>query len=250
MVYDENATPRIPPGISVSMIIWGQTIPATPVASTPQFVLHPTPAGLTTSTHDRLIQAGCHLDDSIFANCDADSPLTDFDCSSIVNPEWITFNPGQDLALVAACWKLYENMDKIPEDALYVVGCAFRQTVGYIFQNDKQYVLINTPEQMQERFAPIESASEALSYAQMMTGLHAYFDFSFDPSLLYFQESMDGTQVTVADAGYRMNLYHSQVCFCEPWVTSQVDIEVARTGQITWRDAKPVYMTTGFSCAD
>ncbi|NJD57912.1 MAG: hypothetical protein C3F13_13110 [Anaerolineales bacterium] len=68
-------------------------------------------------------------------------------------------------------------------------------------------MLANTTEQMAEFFIPIKGASEALSYAHMMTGLQAEFEPSFDPSLRYLQESIQGTLVTEADGRYIMNLY-------------------------------------------
>ncbi len=84
----------------------------------------------------------------------------------------------------------------------------------------------------------------------MMTGLRAYFTWSFDPTLIYLQESIEATHVTEEEGSYLVNLYHTRGCGCEPWMTSEVIIQVDRDGTVTWKSAFPVYFTTGFSCAD
>jgi len=154
------------------------------------------------------------------------------------------------LALVAGCSIRDEDWKNAPEGTLFIVGCAFKHRQGYIFMTGETYTLIETINALKDLFVPIESPAEALTYAQLRTGLHAYFDLSYDPTLLYLQETIDGTHVTEEAGGYVMNLYHLEVCGCEPWITSQVMIRVDRSGEITWEDAIPVYMTTGFDCAD
>jgi hypothetical protein len=248
--YDPNATPAMPPIWSISMWnIWGNSIPATPVEATPQFVAYPPPADLATDAQDLFVQAGC-IEDQYNIYCPPESPLSQFDCWWIfADPSWIAYPTNQDPSLVAECNTEVEYREKAPED-LFIAGCAFRFKVGYIFKIKEEYVLVNTIEQMKELFIPIESSSAALSYAQMMTGLQAYFNLSFDPTLLYLQESIEGTHVTEVDGSYSMNLYHTRGCGCEPNMTSEVTIQVDRDGTITWNNAMPVYFTTGFSCAD
>jgi hypothetical protein len=248
--YDPDATPNIPPTGSISMWnIWGNSIPATPVEATPQFVAYPPPADLASNAQNLFLQAGC-IKDQYNIYCPPESQLSRFDCWWIfADTSWIAFPTNQDLSLVAECSTEIDYWEKAPED-LYIAGCAFQFKVGYIFKIKEEYVLVNTIEQMKEQFIPIESSSAALCYAQMMTGLHAYFDPSFDPTLLYLQESIEGTHVTEPDGSYIMNLYHTRECGCEPNMTSEVMIQVDRDGTITWNHAIPVYFTTGFSCAD
>jgi hypothetical protein len=248
--YDPNATPDIPPIWSISVSnIWGNSIPATPVEVTPQFIAYLPPADLATNAQDLFIQAGCIVDQyNIY--CPPESQLSRFDCWWIfADTSWIAYPMNQDLSLVVECSTEIDYSEKAPED-LYIAGCAFQFKVGYIFKIKEEYVLVNTIEQMKELFVPIESSSTALSYAQMMTGLNAFFDPSFDPTLLYLQESIEGTHVSEVAGSYIMNLYHTRVCGCEPNMTSEVMIQVDRDGTITWNNAIPVYFTTGFSCAD
>jgi hypothetical protein len=110
--------------------------------------------------------------------------------------------------------------------------------------------LLSTADSLKALFAPIESREEAVAYAQLMTGLIAQFTVDDDPNLLYFQDPIEGTQITEIDGEYRMNLFHFVSCFCEPWVNSEVEILVGQSGDVTWLGAIPISMTTGFSCAD
>lgn len=248
--YNPKATPDMPPAYSISSWdMWRSIIPATPVAATPQFIAYPPPAELATNAQDLFIQAGCVSDQYNIA-CPPESPLSRFDCRRIFTDlSWLAYPAAQDISLVAQCFTKIDYREKAPDD-LYFLGCAFQSKAGYIFKIQEEYVLANTIEQMQELFLPIESASAALSYAQMMTGLRADFTPSFDPTLLYLQASIQGTHVTEVDGSYIMNLYHNHECGCEPWITSEVMLQVDRDGTITWKSARPVYFTTGYSCAD
>jgi hypothetical protein len=249
MVYDKNATPNIPPRYSVSWWIWGNAIPATPIEATPQFTSYPLPE-ISSNTDDLLLEAGCEKHSEYDVSCAQDSPLKAFDCFFITDPKQIYFKPEANFSLVAGCNIWAEDWENPPEGTITISGCAFKFKQGYIFQTDEKYVLIDTIVQLDELLVPIDSPAEALSYALMRTGLNAYFDFTYDPTLLYLQESIQGTHITEEGGGYVMNLFHFEGCGCEPWITSQVKIRVDRSGKITWMDAIPVYMTTGFSCVD
>ena len=249
MAYDANATPNIPPRYSVSWWIWGNAIPATPIESTPQLVSNPPPE-VQSNSEALLLEAGCEKSSSYDVQCAQDSPLKAFDCFFMTDPREIYFKPTEDFSLVAGCDIWTEDWENPPEGTIYISGCAFKFSQGYIFKTNEKYVLIDTIEKLNDLFLPIDSTTKALSYALMRTGLHAYFDFSYDPILLYLQDSIEGTHIIEDAGGFVMNLYHSQSCGCEPLITSKVDIRVDRSGKITWTAAAPVYMTTGYSCAD
>jgi hypothetical protein len=248
--FDEKATPNIPFPWSVTMWnIWGDTIPAMPVEATPQFISYPAPAELTNNAQDLFLQAGCK-EGEYLVECDPDSPLPAFNCQWWVgNLFSIPFPATPELSPVVECPVEFEDWEKAPED-LYIMGCAFRMKQGVIFKENEAYILVNTVRQMKELFGPIESATEALSYAQLMTGLSARYELSFDPTLLYLQASIEGTHVTEEAGSYSMNLYHTRWCGCEPMMTSEVILQVDRDGTITWKSARPVWFTTGYSCAD
>jgi hypothetical protein len=249
LVFDPQAVPRLPPQYSISMPIWGTALPARSIEGQPRFLASPPPARLADPIA-LLEKARCQVGPSGDATCQADSPLAAFACEWITVPVGIYPDFGSDQGLVAACTLIPSGEDQPREEYLFRRGCAFRRNVAYVFKAAGDYILIGSPEQLKAFFGPIESPEEALSYAQLLTGLEARFDFENDPGLLYFQESIEGTRVTETGGGYSMNLFHFQICLCEPWINSEIEIMVDRSGEITWLGAVPISMTTGFSCAD
>jgi hypothetical protein len=251
MVFNPSATPKIPLRSSISMVIWDQEIPATPVDSTPQIGDLPVPPGLTIATSGLLEEAGCEVIDRWGqTRCDPSSPLSQLACDEINEPQGVYFNSEADLALVGECRNITESWLAEEEEALFLKGCAFRRKIGFIFRMEDVYFVLDRPEEMQDFFAPIESTSEAFSYAQLMTGLRAVFDINRNPYQLFFKETVENFRIEETDSGYLVWLYQSQSCFCEPWITSEVFLDVSQDGTVTWLDAFPVSMTTGFGCAD
>lgn len=249
LVYDPNATPDIPPSSSVIMPIWGNAIPLKLIEGTPEFIVTPYPEALA-DPRSLLEAAGCQVSELGYAECPPESPLAVFGCEYINIRAGVYPDLGTEWLFVGTCYTPYEDELQPRKEYLFRSGCAFRRNVAHIFKVGEQYLLISTPEALRTFFGPIESPEEALTYAQLMVGLPAQFSFEYDDTLLYFQETITGTQVTEMDDGYLLNLFHFQICLCEPWINSQVMIQVSRVGEITWLEAIPLWMTTGFSCAD
>jgi hypothetical protein len=247
--YEPGAEPRLPPEPSVSMPIWGMALPVRPIESEPRFISSQSPAPISNPIA-LLEEAGCHVERGSDAMCEPDSPLATFGCEFIRPPAGNYPELGADRAIVGRCYSIPAAEDQ-PRDAyLFRSGCAFRRNVAHIIKVKDHYVLLDTADSQRAFFSPIESREEALSFAQMMTGLVAQFTFENDTNLLYFQDLIEGTRVTEMNSGYRMNLFHLVSCSCEPWINSEVEIIVNRSGDVIWLGAIPISMTTGFSCAD
>lgn len=249
MHYDENATLTIPPEGSISMLFWGQAIPVKPIESTPVFISYPIPEPLPNSG-DQLIQAGCQLDLNGYTVCSQDSPLLRFSCDILMDPDGIDYGLEPKIPLVAVCEKMTQEWETAKAAGVYLVGCAFKREIHYIFKIEDDYNLVSRIDELKDLFTPIDSPDKALIFAQMTTGLDAMYSFSFDPTLMYFNETIEGTHVTQTNSVFEMNLFNFTSCSCEPFINSQIIIQVNRAGQITWKDAVPVFMTTGWSCAD
>jgi hypothetical protein len=250
MHYDDSATLELPPDHSMSMLFWGQGVPVTPVETTPEFIQYPTPAAPPNAS-DPLSQAGCQVGRFWWdVTCTPDSPLNRFGCAYLGDPQEVAYGLQPMIPLVAICMIETEEWEAAKAGGIYMVGCAFKSTVHYIFKIEDEYVLVSSADELNEMFAPIDSPEEAVSYAQLVTGLEAIYGFSYDPTLMYFHEMIEGTHVTKTDGLFDMNLFNYAECGCEPNFTTQIDIQVNRAGKITWKNAVPVYMTTGWSCAD
>jgi len=133
MVYDINATPNIPPRYSVSWWIWGNTIPATPIEATPQFISYPPPE-IPSNTDDLLLEAGCEKPSHYDVSCAQDSPLNAFNCFFITDPKQIYFKPEANFSMIAGCDIRAEDWENPPEGTIYISGCAFKFKQGYIFK--------------------------------------------------------------------------------------------------------------------
>ncbi len=249
LVYDPAATLELPPRGSISMLFWGDKIPVKPVDSTPGFIPYPTPKSMEHSA-DPLIGFGCELDYWGWASCPPDNPLQHFGCDYLVDPRGIGYGLDPDVPLVAICLIRTEEHEAAKINGLYLTGCAFRTENHYIFEIDGQYVLVSSTDELKKRFSPIDSPQEAVSYARLVTGLDATYSFDYDPTLMYFQETITATHAIQTGDAFEMNLFDMAACGCEPWINTQITIRVDRAGQVTWLDAVPVFMTTGWSCAD
>lgn len=246
--YNPLATADIPIHKSIGSHIWDDEIPAMPIDGTPQFINHVPPAGVTPLETDLLVQAGCEVK-GYYAECGPASPLQQFACSNIYTME-ILFQQQADLALMGMCSRRTQDDEITSGDGIILSGCAFREKIGYLFQSGSAVLLVDNQEELRKRFAPIESASEAVSYAQLATGLKAQYDLAYEPDLLYLQTQIEDTRSEPADGGYRVNLYHRPSCSCEPYVFSVIILQIQRDGTIDWVHAEPFALTTGYSCAD
>jgi hypothetical protein len=247
--YNKDAQPFLPPISSVSMPIWGNLLPVNSIGFKPRFVDSPSPR-LPGGRQQLLEEADCRFNFQSDLECTPDSPLNRFGCEWLYDTGDIDFGLDPNYPLVAECFYTPKNSDDPRDQYLFRRGCAFKLDTGYIFKIDDEYVMVNTEHELQEMFAPIENAAEALNYSQLITGLSAIYEFAYDHYLIYFQKTIEGTHVTEEDGSYLINLYHIDYCGCEPFITSEVPISVERDGQVTWNGATPVFMTTGFSCAD
>ncbi|MBN1484683.1 MAG: hypothetical protein JXA37_08170 [Chloroflexia bacterium] len=111
-------------------------------------------------------------------------------------------------------------------------------------------VLAESEKVMQDLFAPIESPEEALIYAQLLSGLQSRDTFLYNKDLTYFQAVIQTTQVRETSEGYIVNLFHSEVCGCNTYITSQVDLLVSYGGSLAWLAAQPIYVRYQAGCVD
>jgi hypothetical protein len=214
MVYDVQATAILPPYPSNGMPIWRNEIPATPIDTDPQFLLPPNQIPFV-DPFSSIERAGCTLvRDHYDLECSADNALIKFGCSWFSTLQWVSFSNTEELSLVAECQTLTQDWKNLNPQSLYLVGCAFKRTVGYIFYIKDEYVLLDTRNEIQEIFLPLENPDDALSYVQLMTGLEVVDNFTFDLTLLYLQTNIYSTFVTEDDGIFRMNLYYSKGCSC------------------------------------
>ena len=243
--YRVDAYPELPPSYSVNDSIWPDGLPAQPITGQPRFIEYPHPTWKPSVTSSN--KPGCSEDSpsDIFLHCSDSDLLASFQCDYLGGPGGV----GVDLAypVVAVCHRRYKPADQY----LYQVGCRERDNVSFIAQVDEQYVLVDSESKMKQLFAPIDSPAEALSYAQMRTGLLPYYSTRVTlENTVFFQEVIEGAHASEAEDGYVVFLFHQQSCGCNISITSQVEILVNLDGEIVWQGAKPLYLRVTGLCVD
>jgi hypothetical protein len=244
--YNKDATPVLPPDYSRSTGIWRDGLPATPVALEPYIVEHPERSFVDSLALLERLDCVPMSPGGYIMECSADSPLASLDCDTLSEPFELALGLDPAFPVVAECW--HHDQD---HEHLYLAGCLVRESVGFVFDINGEYVLVDTTEKMRELFAPIDSTDEAISYAQMLTGLWVVSEFQFDYDITtFYQEVIEESHATETDEGYVVHLYHKQICGCETFITSQVEITVSRDGYISWGDAEPTYVEFRPECVD
>jgi hypothetical protein len=94
-------------------------------------------------------------------------------------------------------------------------------------------VLLRSAAAFRERYAPVDSPAEALTFATALTGLAVFGPKDPPRNLRYFLSVLEDTEVVATPEGYLVkNLSDTKVFGCGPHPTSLYDVEVSRDGTI------------------
>lgn len=184
---------------------------------------------------------GCVDDRNGWITCPEDSEPGILGCVSIT-PLNDTYG-GLDPALPIMSCRMDMMMEDLPEDEyLYNIGCPTNLYVRMLAYRDGKFEVIKGVPDLQKVFAPIESSTEAISYAVAATGYWAGFQMEADENLRYLAEKIEDTHAVETDAGYIVNLFGYQLCGCGPHTYYRVDVTLTRDGEImAISDRIPLY---------
>lgn len=209
--------------------------------SEPNFINH-SPPNLTDTTIT--ILPGCP--DETSGQCISDSTRVAFGCDEVQAP------PGslgglQPAYPIAACHLIPgqmtpETQAEIDEGLyFFYTGGLFGSYVRYVVFQDGEFRLVKSEEELRTIYAPIESPDEALSYAQAVTNLSAYYGLSYTPGYEYEVDTIEDTSVTPEADGYKLRLFHDAMFGCGPHWTSEVELHVSTDGTIEELGSKPLF---------
>jgi hypothetical protein len=161
-----------------------------------------------------------------------DSPLAALGCQEIARPSdpLGALTPAYPVAIC-----------RTRERGLYSSGCMMPVNMRYVIFHEKQFEVIESLDEFQAFFAPIESASEALSYALATTGLSAVYGMQLPPGYSALTDTLEDTHVTDVETGYQINLYKSWHCGCGPEAMDMTTVLVTRAGAVTTLSQARVY---------
>jgi len=101
-------------------------------------------------------------------------------------------------------------------------------------QAEQGDALIDSRASLQTRFAPIDTAEEAASYAIAATGDQFFTDFkNLSPDFRFYQQRIQRSGVQIKDNDFQVLLYDYQQFGCGPHPYEAVVYQVSRDGQIT-----------------
>ncbi len=241
--YNASALPAISPENNM-FSLWPDGIPATPISGRPKFIDYPSPAPLPTPLPIAAFpDSGCEQIEYGGIKCSVSSPLRALGCDWFGGPSELAAGLTPAYPMVATC-----VASRRVGKCLYVTGHPEPEWISYIFSREGEYVWANSVSIMQELFAPVDTPQEAITYAQLVTGLEARYSVkrasgSFHTTTgkrVFFQEVLEGSHAVESDTGYVVNLFHSDILGCDAWITTQVDILVQYDGAVVWLGAKPV----------
>jgi hypothetical protein len=219
------------------------TIAATakPVRVVPEVINHPKPE-LALDVQP-FSEAGCVGENLYVMECSEDSPIRALGCDFLsTNTLSGGLNP---LYPVATCLRR-ETSGEPPDPSFFkMTGCLMPLYQAVVISLDGEFRLVSDPDDFQAYFAPIESDDEALSYAQLVTGLDAVYgrEAVQEASYIYRTDHLEDTYVVNTDEGYLVNLFSGPepLCGCGTHTFYQRNVLVRPDGQVEVIESTPLY---------
>ena len=146
-------------------------------------------------------------------------------------------------------------------DGAYVhqSGCRIGVGTAYIIERQGKYEKIDSLSKLRAIYTPIESGTEALSYAIAATGYSALYGTEtlglfginpFNDDVEYFVSQFENTYVEVLGSEYIVRLFDYSSCGCGRHETITVDVAVSYKGKIRELYREEVYRDITPSCID
>ena len=131
---------------------------------------------------------------------------------------------------------------------IYQGGCLITTGMAYIIERKGKYEKIDSFTKLKSIYAPIESETEALSYAIAATGYSALYGTGTLKDTEYFVEQLENTHVEIHGDEYIVRLFDYNLCGCGQHETIAIDVAVNRQGGIREIYREEVYRDT--KCID
>ena len=134
--------------------------------------------------------------------------------------------------------------DDFPEDCVYISGLSYYFCNRYLIDKDGKLEHIETFEEFQETFAPVESPEEALGFALASGDYFAKYGHKRSRDIIYYVDEIEDTNVKSTENGYLVHLFASDIHNCLYVITDAVDLEVSYDGDVGKPLRYPVYRDT------
>jgi hypothetical protein len=212
-----------------------------PPGAVPQVINHPKPD--LAGDIQPFVDAGCSGENLYVMECATDSPLRELGCDFL---RATMLSGGLDPAYPVAICVRRESSGEPPDPSFFkMTGCLMPLYQAVVIAVDGEFRLVSDPDDYPAYFEPIESEDEALSYAQLVTGLDAVFgrEAVQESSYIYRVDQLEDTHVVKTDDGYVVNLFSGAepLCGCGTHTFYQRDVLVRPDGQVEIIQSTPLY---------
>lgn len=189
-------------------------------------------------------KAGCPMDATGWPRCLPEGPLGSLGCDVMrPAPDLLGgLEPAYPIALceIYPLWHPEDPLRSIP--ALESSKAYIRRTGGlapvyvrYAIFREGTFAVLEDLENLRSTYAPISSATEALSYALAATGFAAQFGLKREPGYIYALETIQDTYAKPIEGGYVVLLYDYHAFGCGPHWTDAVEVFVSTQGDVMER---------------
>ena len=207
----------------------------------PEIINHPKP-DLPVNIQP-FTEAGCSGENLYVMECAAGSPLRALGCDFLsVN----SLSGGLNPLYAAATCQRRETSGEPPDPAFFhKTGCLMPLYQALVLSIDGDFRLVNGTDDFQAYFEPINSEDEALSYAQLVTGLNAVYGrgAAQDAPYRYRVDRLEDTHVVKTEEGYVVSLFSGAepLCGCGTHTFYRRDVLVRPDGQFEIIQSTPLY---------
>ncbi|MEP7125065.1 MAG: hypothetical protein ABJE95_29315 [Byssovorax sp.] len=240
-------TPATPTAAPTVVVTAAPTATAVPTA-TPTSTAIPRPempaTGPVVTTFDAkvdrepLLKLGCKVNGDALVCGTAGTPKGDgLTCGEYSQPNDL-LGALTPKAPITSCDTLGKGLEV---KGIYRSGCRLSTWHRYVVADGKKLVLLDTKDAFVKRFAPVETAAEALAFAVALTDSKALFKIELPKDAQVFLKSVDPTSVTPVADGFKVRLYGYQFCGCGPHNHLAVDYLVTRAGEIRELESAPAW---------
>lgn len=110
-----------------------------------------------------------------------------------------------------------------------------------IIEKNDEFILIDSKDEFQNLFQPIESEEEALSYVSIMTFTQVKYDFSINESFRFYVDDLNKSYAEETDGGYITMTFDYDTFGCGPHSHYYVKHFVDYDGNISLLEKQRIY---------
>jgi hypothetical protein len=217
---------------------------------TPLPLSHPTPYPYKIINHEKpKIQAdfspftnvGCKSYRD-FYDCEEGSQLLNLGCNTIENKPLLGgLTPAYPIAACNFEFQVRIGGAKKPDDCFYYFGGFKTFCRRYVIYKDGKYQIIKTMDDFRQLYSPVDSPSEALSFALATDNYFASYGQTKRSDYIYSAKELEDTFVESVTGGYLVHVFYTPTQGCGPFVTRAVEIKVTYEGLVEVVNYFPVY---------